>query len=127
MLQVSYGGLVPEGEIRGSRSDLQTLARLLRVELGTLICSTLGSAYPYEHLLEKIVVKVSSEGALRVSVIENSDELEIRGDSVCLSVLADNIEELAIHGDEGAHWHLEYIPEIPYVAAGSYPFTIVLI
>jgi len=92
-----------------------------------LSCSTLGNAYPYEHLLEKIVVKVSSEAALRVSVVENSGRLEIQGDSACLSIVADNIEELAIHGDVDAHWHIEYIPEVAYVAADSYPITVVLV
>ena len=40
--------------------------------------------------------------------------------------MADNIEGLTRDGDEGAHWHIEHIPEEPYVAAGSYPITISL-
>jgi hypothetical protein len=126
MLQVSCGGTVPEGEIRGSRNDLQTLAQAIRTGNSTLVCSTTGCAHPYGRLLEKIVVQVSLEETPRICVAEDSSELEIRGDQAGLSIIANNIEGLARDGDEGAHWHVEHIPEEPYVAAGSYPITISL-
>jgi hypothetical protein len=127
MLRVAYGGTVPEGEICGSRSELREVAQALRIGTATLICSMEGSAHPYNSLLEKIVVQEAPGETPRVSVVDSSSKLEIRGDAVGLAILADNIEDLALHGNQGAHWHVEHIPEEPYVAADSYPVTISLV
>ena len=126
MLKVSCGGKIPEGEVRGNCRDLLALAQALRTRNSVLVCATTGSAYPYDRLLGKIVVRWLREEVPRVTVVENSGELEIRGDPARLSTMADNIEALARGGVGGEHWHVEHIPGEPYVAAGSYPIAISL-
>jgi len=53
--------------------------------------------------------------------------LRILGERRLVSLVADNLRDLAQHGSPGDHWHLEYVPGRHFLGEGSRPVVFELV
>jgi hypothetical protein len=99
-------------------------------ELAGLACAVaegdgfIKSAAPADSdTLAGIEVRKATGPGVRVDVDASRQVLVISGDSSARAILADNLQVMAVAGEDG-HLHIDYFPEHPYLVEGSMPIVV---
>src|SRR5687767_10252838 len=96
-----------EMELRGTAAELTGLAGLLASGHGSLEFDRVADPSPYGRSLARVNV-IPASGPITMTCATGSDELDIRGGSPQLDLLAANVQGFADAGDAMSHLHIDY-------------------
>lgn len=109
--------------MRGTAAELTGLADLLTAGHGSVDLDRVDDPSPYGRCLSRVNVGQAS-GPVAVICAADSDELDIRGGSPELTLLAANLRGFADDGDAMSHLHIDYFPGHDYLDESSEPLVI---
>jgi hypothetical protein len=116
-------GPTRDTELRGTPAELTHLANLLISGFGSVDLDNVDDPSPYGRSLSRINV-VQTSGPVAMTCAAGSDELDIRGGSPQLNVLAANVQGFADERDATSHLHIDYFPGHDYLDGSSEPLVI---
>lgn len=122
-MQVLRGDVTREMELRGTPAELTRLADLLISGSGSADLDHVDDPSPYGRSLSRITV-VQSSGPIAMTCAAGSDELDIRGGSPQLDLLAANVRGFADEADATSHLHIDHFPGHDYLDESSEPLVI---
>jgi hypothetical protein len=122
-MQVLRSDATRELELRGTVAELTDLAGLLVSGSGSVDLDHVDDPSPYSRSLSGVNV-VRASGPVVITCAAGSDEMEIRGGSSQLDLLAANVQGFADEGDAASHLHIDYFPGHDYLNESSEPLVI---
>ncbi|WP_319988328.1 Imm32 family immunity protein [Lentzea kristufekii] len=127
-MQVLRDDPTREIELRGTAAELTGLAGLLISGRGSADLDHVADPSPYGRCLSRVNV-LRTSGPIAVTCAAGSDELDVRGGSAQLALLAEIVRGFAEDADDAdamAHLHIDHFPGHDYLDECSEPLVIAL-
>lgn len=124
-MQVLRHDTTREMELRGTAAELTGLAVLLISGHGSVDLDRVDDPSPYGRCLPRINV-VRASGPVTATCAVGSGELDIRGGSPQLALLAEIVQGFADDADATDHLHIDHFPGHDYLGESSDPLVIAL-
>jgi hypothetical protein len=123
---VRYAPATGEVEVSGSRETLVRLADLLAAAPGRLAADEAADPGTYGQCLAEIVVLDPTGAKAAIDVDAATRTLVLTGGRAALTLLGDNVRELAIGGEPDDNLHVDYFPDHFYLDESSLPTVFLL-
>jgi hypothetical protein len=115
----------PTGEIdlTADQAGISRLADLVASGTGTMVADDALGGFPDQLSLTQVHIRITDGRAVVIGADAGDRSMSISGDLAYLSVLADNLRQMAA-ADDGGHLHIDYHPDHSYLAESSLPLVV---
>jgi hypothetical protein len=116
---IRYAPHSGELDVTATRAQLRLVAGLLDAAVGRISCDDSLDASPFETCLVALSVRQRPTGGVAFHVVAGTREVIIEGARDPLGAPADNLRDLALHGQGWDHHHVEFFTDHYYLEESS--------